>query len=212
MTAKHISAALLICLSGCSYATPHITVRQAIVPPEYQYWLKQGQNQKRVNDYKQFLKQNSVQFPVADFQMLRSARDWRACHATEFDVPVRSVWKNSVPTLRLMQRLSSQGVISKIEVTSSYRSPFLNRCAGGARASAHLNNSAIDFRIGSKFSTVFDQIAIQKTKIKLCRFWKQYGRQYQMGLGVYPSGQIHVDTQGYRTWGYNHSSVTSLCR
>ena len=32
-----------------------------------------------------------------------------------------------------------------------------------------------------------------------------------MGLGVYASGQIHIDSAGYRTWGPDHKSTSSPC-
>jgi len=175
----------------------------------YDVWLKS--NQTRVNQYKAFLKQNNTQFPAPDAQMLRSARDWQRCHYTEFDVPHKSVWKNAIPTYKLMQQLKLQRVIPTVEVTSSYRSPFLNRCAGGARMSSHVTNAAIDFRIGKENPTLLDRAKIYTTKVKLCHFWKKYGQQYNMGLGVYPTGQIHIDTQGYRTWGANHKAPSSMC-
>ncbi len=36
----------------------------------------------------------------------------------------------------------------------------------------------------------------------LCQFWAQHGQSFKYwGLGLYSTGQIHIDTQGYRTWG-----------
>jgi len=32
-----------------------------------------------------------------------------------------------------------------------------------------------------------------------------------MGLGLYASGQIHIDTQGYRTWGPDLTRNSSMC-
>lgn len=215
MASKHLSwFVFLVCFTGCSNQPsnakpPKLVVHQVIVPPEYQQWLKK--NQRSVTEYKNFLKQHHTQFPAPDFQMLRSARDWKQCNASEFDVPHKSVWKNAVPTFKLMEQLKIQNVIPLVEVTSSYRSPALNRCAGGAKASSHLSNSAIDFRIGSPNPRLVDQIKTQHTKAKLCRFWKKQGKQYNMGLGIYPTGQIHIDTNGYRTWGYNHRWQSSLC-
>jgi hypothetical protein len=31
------------------------------------------------------------------------------------------------------------------------------------------------------------------------------------GYWFYASGQIHIDTQGYRTWGPDHSRNSSMC-
>ncbi|MDB0196634.1 peptidase M15, partial [Acinetobacter baumannii] len=32
-----------------------------------------------------------------------------------------------------------------------------------------------------------------------------------LGIGLYSSGQIHIDTQGYRTWGPDLTRNTSMC-
>ncbi|WP_235985911.1 YcbK family protein [Acinetobacter baretiae] len=192
---------------------PILKVTTTLQPTTYTYWLNQGQNQQRLNQYKSYLKQKNVEFIVPDFQMLRSARDWQNCNDSEYNVPPPNVWDYAIPTLQLFKTLKEQGIISanNIEVTSSYRSPFLNACAGGAKNSSHVKNSAIDFRIGPENPTPEDSYTIQQTKIALCRFWQTQGKNYNMGIGIYESGQIHIDTLGFRTWGYNHSWRTSLC-
>lgn len=193
---------------------PTLTIEKSIrqpTPETYLIWLNQADNQQLLNSYKAFLSRNQADFIVPDYQMLRSARDWQQCNYPEYEVPPPEVWQNAVPTLQLLRYLRQQGIISNIEVTSSYRSPFLNKCAGGAKASSHVRNAAIDFRIGPSQPTPEDEFAILESKKKLCRFWQQYGKDFNMGLGVYESGQIHIDTIGYRTWGYSHSWRSSLC-
>jgi hypothetical protein len=32
-----------------------------------------------------------------------------------------------------------------------------------------------------------------------------------MGLGRYPSGRVHIDRNGYRTWGASHGRGSSFC-
>ena len=61
-------------------------------------------------------------------------------------------------------------MINDFEVTSVYRALALNRCAGGADASRHVFNAALDFRIVEQPSDL-DQFNIQQTKTKLCQFW-----------------------------------------
>jgi hypothetical protein len=56
-----------------------------------------------------------------------------------------------------------------------------------------------------------DYAFIENSKFKLWQFWVQYGQSLNMGLGLYASGQIHIDTQGYRTWGPDHSRHSSMC-
>jgi len=45
----------------------------------------------------------------------------------------------------------------------------------------------------------------------LCGFWSEHGRSWNMGLGRYPSGRIHVDTSGYRTWGADDTGKYAYC-
>jgi uncharacterized protein YcbK (DUF882 family) len=92
-----------------------------------------------------------------------------------------------------------------------YRSFALNQCAGGAGGSKHVFNAALDFRIGSETPDPIEQIHIENTKKKLCEFWIEQGEALNMGLGVYASGQIHIDAAGYRTWGVDHRYSSSPC-
>ena len=123
----------------------------------------------------------------------------------------RELWSNQVPTLRVFKYLVAANVLTDFEVTSVYRDLPLNQCAGGANSSRHLFNSAIDFRIGPEYPQAQDYAAIENTKFKLCQFWLQHGQSLNMGLGLYASGQIHIDTQGYRTWGPDLSRRSSMC-
>ncbi len=36
-------------------------------------------------------------------------------------------------------------------------------------------------------------------------------KSLNLGIGLYSSGQIHIDTQGYRTWGPDLTRNTSMC-
>ncbi|MBF8779433.1 DUF882 domain-containing protein [Pseudomonas fulva] len=123
-------------------------------------------------------------------QLLRSASDWRTCRAAPFAVPPASQWPAVRNTLRLLRTLSDQGLLRQFEVVSAYRDPRLNACAGGAPHSAHMRAFAVDVLLPEGADPSL-----------LCRFWRQQGRAWSMGLGRYPSGRIHVDTAGYRTWG-----------
>lgn len=227
MSLKRISVLLTISCSfiGCTQTppiskaiSPHpiqpttFSPQSSLLPPaSYQAWLLQSGHQFKVQAYKNFLAQQRVEFVVPDFEMFRSARDWQQCHYDEYDVPDPSVWGNAVATLRLLKYLHDQGIVNNIEVTSSYRSPYLNLCAGGAKSSSHVLNSAIDFRIGSPQPSGQEQLEIQADKLKLCKFWQQQGQSWRMGLGIYNTGQIHIDTQGFRTWGPDHTWHSSLC-
>jgi uncharacterized protein YcbK (DUF882 family) len=88
------------------------------------------------------------------------------------------------------------------EVHSGYRHRELNRCAGGAARSAHLLAFAIDITTQTP----------PDARQRLCDFWLAHGRSWNMGLGHYPSGRMHIDTHGYRSWGADGSAQSAVCR
>ncbi|MCO7522600.1 MULTISPECIES: D-Ala-D-Ala carboxypeptidase family metallohydrolase [unclassified Pseudomonas] len=133
-------------------------------------------------------------------QLLRSASDWRLCKAAPFAVPPASHWPAVRSTLVLIKLLGEQGALRQFEVVSAYRDPRLNACAGGAPSSAHMRAFAVDLLLPA-----------WADPNPLCRFWQQHGQAWNMGLGRYPSGRIHLDTAGYRTWGGDGSAGSSFC-
>lgn len=133
-------------------------------------------------------------------QLLRSASDWRLCKASPFAVPPASHWPAVRSTLALIKTLDQQGILRQFEVVSAYRDPRLNACAGGAPSSAHMRAFAVDLLLPP-----------WADPNPLCRFWQQHGKAWNMGLGRYPSGRIHIDTAGYRTWGGDGGAGSSFC-
>lgn len=182
-----------------------------IMPESYRYWIAQGNNQSSVREYERYLERNGVGNIIPSFELMKTARDWQKCGRTEYMVPSSEVWQNQIPTLRVFKYLVAANVLTDFQVTSVYRDLPLNQCAGGAGSSRHLFNSAIDFRIGPEYPQPQDYAMIENSKFKLCQFWKTHGQSLDMGLGLYSSGQIHIDTQGYRTWGPDLTRNTSLC-
>ncbi|QIO05673.1 D-Ala-D-Ala carboxypeptidase family metallohydrolase [Acinetobacter shaoyimingii] len=182
-----------------------------VVPNSYRYWIMQSNNQSLVREYEEYLESKGVGNIIPSFELMKTARDWQKCGREEYMVPNREVWANQVPTLRVFKYLVAAKVLTDFEVTSVYRDLSLNQCAGGANSSRHLFNSAVDFRIGPQYPKPSDYAFIENTKFKLCEFWKTHGQSLDMGLGLYSSGQIHIDTQGYRTWGPDHSRYSSMC-
>lgn len=134
-------------------------------------------------------------------QLLRAATDWSICHAEAYAVPPPQQWDSLVAVVRLVGALRVAGILGDIEVHSSYRNPSLNACAGGAARSAHMRSFALDF-------TPMDESDITQ---KLCDFWRAEGKNWNMGLSRYPSGRIHIDTAGFRTWGVNKNGATPTC-
>lgn len=187
------------------------TVPPKNMPASYRQWLITGDNQARAREYERFLEQNNVGNIIPSFELFKTARDWQKCGSPEYMVPNRELWANQLPTLKVFKYLVASKVLTDFEVTSVYRDLPLNQCAGGASSSRHLYNSAIDFRIGPEFPHASDYQYIETTKFKLCQFWTQYGQSLNMGIGLYASGQIHIDTQGFRTWGPNLTRHSSMC-
>ena len=185
--------------------------RPKVMPNSYRNWIMMDQNQSTVREYERYLERNNVGNIIPSFELLKSARDWQRCGKSEYMIPSREIWENQLPTLKVFKYLVASNVLTDFEVTSVYRDLPLNQCAGGAGSSRHLFNSAIDFRIGPEYPQPEDYAYIENSKFKLCQFWKNYGQSLHMGLGLYASGQIHIDTQGFRTWGPDLTRITSLC-
>ncbi len=182
-----------------------------VVPYSYVQWLAQGENRQRVQAYENYLQRNQVANIVPMHELLRTARSWEKCGYEEYAIPTQELWGNSISTLKVFKYLISMNILTDFEVTSVYRDLTLNECAGGAKASKHVFNAAIDFRLGSEYPQPHELVEIEQSKNKLCHFWIQHGAGLDMGLGVYRSGQIHIDTQGFRTWGPSLGRDSSPC-
>lgn len=143
-------------------------------------------------------------------QLLTTARSWDKCGYEPYQLPPQELWSNMVPTLRLYSNLKSQGILpASAEIRSVYRSPGLNDCAGGASSSKHMTAGALDIWVPEYDD---NQWRLSNLQDGLCQFWQYQGESYDFGLGLYSTGAIHLDTQGYRKWGFNHASSSSSCR
>ena len=143
-------------------------------------------------------------------QLLTTARSWDKCGYEPYQLPPQDLWANIVPTLQLYSQLKSQGVLpANSEIRSVYRSPGLNECAGGAGSSKHMTAGAIDIWVPEYESSPWQRSRMQDG---LCEFWQYQGQSHKFGLGLYSTGAIHLDTDGYRKWGFNHASSGSPCR
>lgn len=183
---------------------PIINNKQA----HFDHWLASHPEQRQLAfQYRSYLLQYVLVPPMQE--LLTTARDWQACNAAAYEVPPPALWHNIVPTLQLYAILQHRNLLPEDTVIRSvYRNPALNDCAGGAKGSKHLNNAAID--IWSEL--FFDPVNLSASQNALCQFWYDYGEYYNMGLGLYATGAIHLDTQGYRKWGGQYSDEGSPCR
>ena len=179
---------------------------------DFDRWLNANPYRaQQVAEYRRYLslRVGAANVPPMD-QLLTTARSWASCGYEPYQLPPEYLWQNMVPTLKLYATLKQQGLLpASTEIRSVYRSPGLNQCAGGANASKHMSAGAIDIWIPEYQNTPWLRSSVQDG---LCDFWLYQGVAYDFGLGLYSTGAIHLDTQGYRKWGSNHSSSSSPCR
>ena len=189
---RSAAAALLGALAGCALAPRG----------ELAFAAWRSSQEQPLAEFERHLATEGVAQVLPLHQLLRSASAWRECGAEPFALPPREQWAAVASVLRLLQALQAQGVVSRsLEVHSGYRHPALNACAQGAAGSAHLRSFALDF-------TPLDG---SDPTARLCDFWRTQGRTWNMGLSRYPSGRIHIDTAGYRSWGADHTGQSSVC-
>jgi hypothetical protein len=163
------------------------------------FTLWRARHGQQVEEFEAFLVREQVAQVVPTYQLLRSASMWKECRAEPFELPPLEHWMQVRDLLILLRELKNEGVLPQIEVVSAYRDPRLNRCAGGAPGSSH-----------QQFAVDIAPLPEQHGQ-RLCRFWRDQGRAWEMGVSRYPSGRIHIDRSGYRTWGASHKRGSSYC-
>mgnify|MGYP000912606082 FL=1 len=179
---------------------------------DFNAWLNSNRYRaQQVAEYQRYLTSRVGAQNVPPLsQLLTTARSWDKCGYEPYQLPPQELWANIVPTLRLYNELKSQGIVpASSEIRSVYRSPGLNSCAGGADSSKHMNGSAMDIWVPEYEDNPWQRSAMQDG---LCQFWQYQGKAHNFGLGLYATGAIHLDTDGYRKWGFNHASSSSSCR
>lgn len=154
-----------------------------------------------VGELESFLAQDQLNGVVPTRDLLRTATDWQRCGGPRFELPPRDHWPALKQVLRLVAELKKRGILRDVEGASAYRNARLNACAHGAPRSAHTLSYALDITADP------DQVDVPR----LCRFWRDEGQRWKMGLSRYPSGRIHLDASGWRTWGADHTRRTSFC-
>jgi uncharacterized protein YcbK (DUF882 family) len=186
-------------------AEPCVASHRSPVKRTFETWLETSNHQAETAVYANYLQQQGVGDVLPLSELLSAARDWQKCDTAPFILPPKDKWQNMVNTLKLLRILQNNNSLPAFDVISSYRYPVLNTCAGGSQKSKHLSNGALDIRF--KSPTVEQQISP-----KLCEYWRQSGTAQAMGLGFYAGGQIHIDTQGFRTWGQDYTAKSSPCQ
>lgn len=183
-------------------APPQLSEPPELADPErdavlFTHW--RAKNGARVDAFEAFLVRERVAQVVPTYQLLRSASMWKECRADPFELPPAQEWVKVRDLLVLLHELKRRDILPSIEVVSAYRDPRLNRCAGGAPGSSH-----------QRFAVDIAPVSREEGE-RLCRFWRQEGQRWDMGVSRYPSGRIHIDRTGYRTWGASHKRASSYC-
>ena len=179
---------------------------------DFNSWLNSNRYRaQQIANYQRFLSsQIGAQNVPPMEQLLTTARSWDKCGYEPYQLPPQELWSNIVPTLRLYSSLKNQGILpASTEIRSVYRDAGLNNCAGGANSSKHMTAGAIDIWVPEYEN---DQWRLNSVQDGLCQFWQYQGVIHGFGLGLYATGAIHLDTQGYRKWGFEHASRGSACR
>lgn len=204
-----LSAWIGALLVGCSH--PGGTALNEPIQSHQQYdkqfeiWKRQ-QSPELIREYEVYLKRNLIRAPSL-FEVTFNAYSLEGeCEQYRFAIPPREEWKNLVTTLKLLEKLKSLGVVDQAKIVSIYRAKEANHCTHDRQYRNHHHNAAIDFQVFNA-SGQFDETAPRK----LCDFWREHGKRYDMGLAIYPNHVIHIDTRGYQTWGSDFSEASSFC-
>jgi len=101
-------------------------------------------------------------------------------------LPPKDLWRNIIPTLRVLDEMSHCLNAEMKPFTSVYRSPVYNRAVGGKSGSQHLVNKAVDVQ--------FYGVA-PRDVARVAKELREEG-VYSGGVGVYNTF-THIDTRGY---------------
>ena len=218
MWLKNLTSILcgLLVLTACQPQKPpktstedHIkSVQQQQYLAEFEQW-KNSQDPEQLKRYQQVFVTQLKQQPSLYELTVNAHPLSTACEQYRFAPPPEKYWTNVLQPLLLIEQLQKAGLYANYKIVSVYRSQAANHCIGGAKASQHLNNYAVDFQTLDESLKPYPDDDLMDQK--LCNFWHQYGRKPHLGLGLYGKQRFHIDTQGYRTWGLGFKSLSSPC-
>jgi hypothetical protein len=172
---------------------------------DYLAWLARDAGARaEVLSFKSYLQAAGVEDVVPTWQLIRTASKWRQCDGPRFEVAPMSDWVHIADTLRFVEE-EVEPVIGDVEPVSGFRNEDLNRCSGGAKASAHRHFYALDL------VPVDEDLSRASLIRSICRVHGDSGRDYGVGLGFYTGMRFHLDSKGFRRWGANGSGATSPC-
>ncbi|OED42431.1 hypothetical protein AB833_07290 [Chromatiales bacterium (ex Bugula neritina AB1)] len=183
-----VLALFIVLLTSCSHR-PSITTGD----PDFIQFIVQNYHREKYRSFEHYLKIHKVHGVVPTSELFQQGTDWRRNGLPRYAFPPRQSWKHIIATLKVLQNLIIPG-IGPVEVVSGFRTEAYNLSAGGAPKSQHLHFSAIDVVPRSNIN----QSTLNR---QLNSLWQQHGRQFKLGLGLYPGKRyFHIDTGGFRRW------------
>ena len=171
---------------------------------DYLAWLaREPAARASVLSFKSYLHAAGVENVVPTWQLVRTASMWRECSGPRFEVAPANEWPHLAETLGFVKD-HVEPAIGAVEAVSGYRDEDLNRCSGGAKASAHRHFFALDLVPVA----AMDRGGLIRS---ICDAHRISGPQYDVGLGFYTGVRFHVDSKGFRKWGADGKGATSPC-
>jgi len=143
-------------------------------------WVaRQGPQIKAYAGYLRSLRlQRLTPLPVIGAHAKRHGNVWNT-------LPPSSLWRQMVPTLRVIDRVSLELEQGVKEIVSAYRNPSYNaRCAGARSGSWHQANVAVDVSFPVRPAAVAGTARALRVR-----------GMFRGGVGRY-SGFTHIDTRG----------------
>ncbi|SPL68998.1 YcbK family protein [Acinetobacter stercoris] len=201
---------LILLLIACGHQTDQSEISSKTLKHQQQFnqWQK-TQDPVLLQQYQNMINEN-LKHKLSLYELTYTAHHLpKNCEIFRFAIPAEKEWKRIIPSLQLIEKLQEVGIFKQFQIISTYRSPQLNSCVGGAKKSQHLNNFAVDFKVLDEHGKAYSDY--KSIEHELCLFWQEYGAEYKLGLGVYPSHSYHIDTVAYRTWGGDYRTQSSPC-
>lgn len=165
-----------VIVNSISSSAP-VALDLSILPPE---WVaRQGTN---LRDYASYLGSLRLQRLTPQQVIASHAKKHGAVWNT---LPPRAMWRQMVPTLRVIDRVAMELGQPVADIVSAYRCPVYNAtCPGAKSGSYHQANVAVDVQFSSQPAMV-----AQATRSLRSR------GLFQGGVGRYPTF-THIDTRG----------------
>jgi len=186
----HLSL-IFLCLAGLSSCAERYTPQKDL-NAEYKVFIESAKTRSKIAAFRRFLEKKGLADVVEFEQLMRQGTDWRKIKEPAYALPPRKYWHNILPSLVLLKK-EIIPVLGELEVLSGFRTSRYNRLAKGARGSKHLVFAALDV-------VPKNNITRKELHQQLLKVWKNSGRPYKFGLGLYSRVRFHIDTVRYRKW------------